>query len=56
LLKFILEDEAAISAVVSALAEQKGSILSLQKNEPTLEDVFVALVGRSLIADEQQGE
>jgi ABC-2 type transport system ATP-binding protein len=51
-LKFILRDEAAISAVVSALAEQNGSIISLQKNEPTLEDVFVALVGRSLSAED----
>ncbi len=52
-LKFILEAEAAISSVVNALAEQQGSIISLQKNEPTLEDVFVALVGRSLNAEDQ---
>jgi ABC-2 type transport system ATP-binding protein len=52
-LKFILEAEAAIGAVISALAEQHGSIISLQKNEPTLEDVFIALVGRSLNAEDQ---
>jgi ABC-2 type transport system ATP-binding protein len=51
-LKFILEAEAAIGSVVSALSEQHGSIISLQKNEPTLEDVFVALVGRSLSAED----
>ncbi|HEU5200765.1 MAG TPA: ABC transporter ATP-binding protein [Ktedonobacterales bacterium] len=51
-LKFILQDEAAIGSVVSALGEQRGSIISLQKNEPTLEDVFVALVGRSLTAED----
>ncbi len=54
-LKFILESEAAIGAVVTALTEQHGNILSLQKNEPTLEDVFVALVGRSLSAEDQNG-
>ncbi len=52
-LKFLLQEEAAISSMITALAEQQGSILSLQKNEPTLEDVFVALVGRSLSAEDQ---
>ncbi len=52
-LKFILQEEGAIGSVVSALGEQGGNILSLQKNEPTLEDVFVALVGRSLTAEDQ---
>ena len=47
-LKFILEDESVIGSVVSALSQLDGSIVSLQKNEPTLEDVFVKLVGRSL--------
>jgi len=50
-LKFILEGESAIGAVISTLAEQNGSIVSLQKNEPTLEDVFLKLVGRSLSGD-----
>ena len=47
-LKFILEDESVIGGVISSLAAQNGSIVSLQKNEPTLEDVFLKLVGRSL--------
>ncbi|HUS14052.1 MAG TPA: DUF4162 domain-containing protein, partial [Chloroflexia bacterium] len=51
-LKFIVAEEAAIGAVVSALTAQGGHILSLQKNEPTLEDVFIQLVGRSLTAEE----
>ncbi len=55
-LKFILEAEAAISSVVNALTEQHGNIISLQKNEPTLEDVFVALVGRSLSAEDAPEE
>jgi ABC-2 type transport system ATP-binding protein len=46
--KFILEDESVIGGVISALAALNGSIVSLQKNEPTLEDVFLKLVGRSL--------
>ncbi|HEY7350266.1 MAG TPA: ABC transporter ATP-binding protein [Ktedonobacterales bacterium] len=54
-LKFILEAEAAIGSVINALTEQQGRILSLQKNEPTLEDVFVALVGRSLTAEDANG-
>ncbi len=50
-LKFVLEDEAAIGAVVGALTAQQGRILTLQKNEPTLEDVFVRLVGHGLEAE-----
>jgi ABC-2 type transport system ATP-binding protein len=50
-LNFILEDESAIGSVVSTLTAHNGSILTLQKNEPTLEDVFIKLVGRSLTAE-----
>lgn len=50
-LKFILEDESAIGSVVNTLTAQNGSIINLQKNEPTLEDVFLKLVGRSLSED-----
>ncbi len=52
LLKFILDDEAAIGAVVTALTAVQGRILGLQKEEPTLEDVFIKLVGRSLTTAE----
>jgi ABC-2 type transport system ATP-binding protein len=55
-LKFILKDESAISSVVQALTSQEASILSLQKHEPTLEDVFIKLVGRSLTADDKSGK
>ena len=51
-LKFILKDESAISSVVQALTSQEASIRSLQKHEPTLEDVFIKLVGRSLTGGE----
>ncbi len=53
-LKFILEEEAAIGGVVSTLAAHNGNIISLQKNEPTLEDVFIKLVGRSLSAEDHE--
>ncbi|MGI8588968.1 MAG: ABC transporter ATP-binding protein [Chloroflexia bacterium] len=51
-LKFILEEESAIGSVVTALTAENGRILSLQKEEPTLEDVFIKLVGRSLTTAE----
>jgi ABC-2 type transport system ATP-binding protein len=47
-LRFIMEDESVIGSVVSTLAAHDGSILTLTKQEPTLEDVFVKLVGRGL--------
>jgi ABC-2 type transport system ATP-binding protein len=55
-LKFILKDESAISSVVQALTSQEASILNLQKHEPTLEDVFIKLVGRSLTGEDQNGK
>jgi ABC-2 type transport system ATP-binding protein len=55
-LKFILEEEAAIGAVVTALTALQGQVQSLQKNEPSLEDVFLKLVGRSLTADTESGD
>jgi ABC-2 type transport system ATP-binding protein len=51
-LKFILEDESAIGSVVNELTRHNSSIKNFQKNEPTLEDVFIKLVGRSLTAEE----
>jgi ABC-2 type transport system ATP-binding protein len=50
-LKVSLEEEPAIGAVVQALVTRGGRILSLKKVEPTLEDVFIELVGHGL-ADE----
>ncbi len=47
----VLRDDAALGGVVTALAGMGSQIRSLGKSEPTLEDVFVALVGRGL-ADE----
>jgi ABC-2 type transport system ATP-binding protein len=48
-----LEEEEAIGAVVQAVATSGGRILSLKKVEPTLETVFIELVGHGL--DSQSG-
>jgi ABC-2 type transport system ATP-binding protein len=53
-LNFILEDESVIGEVVSALTRLDSNILTLQKQEPTLEDVFLKLVGRSLKDQEKE--
>jgi ABC-2 type transport system ATP-binding protein len=47
-LTFILEDEAAVSDIVSQITAQGSKIHLLQKKDPTLEDVFISLVGRGL--------
>ena len=47
-LKFILENDSAISQVTQALSSNGSKIIALSKTDPSLEDVFVALVGRSL--------
>jgi len=47
-LTFILEDEAAVSDILSAVQAQGAKIHYLQKSEPTLEDVFISMVGRGL--------
>ncbi len=44
-LELILEEEAVLAGVIEALGKQQARIMSLQKREPTLEDVFVKLVG-----------
>ncbi|HET9521340.1 MAG TPA: ABC transporter ATP-binding protein [Candidatus Limnocylindrales bacterium] len=47
-----LEDDAALGGVVGALAGIGSHILALRKSEPSLEDVFVELVGRGFDEDE----
>jgi ABC-2 type transport system ATP-binding protein len=53
-LKFVLEEEAALGGVINKLSESKVKIERLDKHAPTLEDVFVRLVGRSM--DEIENE
>jgi ABC-2 type transport system ATP-binding protein len=50
-LKVSLAEEAVIGAVVQRIVESGSRILSLKKVEPTLEDVFIELVGHGLEAD-----
>ena len=51
-LKVSLLDEPAIGAVVQSLVTAGGRILTMKKVEPTLEDVFIELVGHGLADDE----
>jgi ABC-2 type transport system ATP-binding protein len=48
MLEFRLVEEPALGGVVNAMTSHNVRILNLQKREPTLEDVFVELVGRSM--------
>jgi len=50
-----LAEDGAIAGVVKALADRDRRILSLQKLEPSLEDVFVQLVGQRLEEADQSG-
>jgi ABC-2 type transport system ATP-binding protein len=45
-LRFVLEDEVAVSDIVSSVIAGGAKILGLRKTEPTLEDVFIKLVGK----------
>jgi ABC-2 type transport system ATP-binding protein len=50
-MNLVLEDDSALGDVVGALAAHGSHILGLRKSEPTLEDVFVELVGRGFEED-----
>jgi ABC-2 type transport system ATP-binding protein len=50
-LSLILDAEDVLAPVIRMLSEQQARLLSLEKREPTLEDVFVAMVGRRLDED-----
>ena len=47
-LEFILEDDGVVGTVINTLTGHHVRLLNLRKREPTLEDVFVELVGRSM--------
>ena len=55
-LDLILAEDNAISGVVGALTGHGAQILTLQKREPTLEDVFVDLVGVSMSEAERTSD
>jgi ABC-2 type transport system ATP-binding protein len=45
-LKVALDDDSALTSVVTAVADRGSNLVGLAKSEPSLEDVFVELVGR----------
>jgi ABC-2 type transport system ATP-binding protein len=47
-IELILEEERVIGPVISLLESRRIGLLNLSKREPTLEDVFVTLVGHSM--------
>jgi ABC-2 type transport system ATP-binding protein len=47
-LTFILEDETPVADILSRITSNGAKVHSLQKSEPTLEDVFISMVGRGL--------
>jgi ABC-2 type transport system ATP-binding protein len=55
-LDLILEEEQALAGVINTLNSANIRLLNLKKNEPTLEDVFVKLVGQSMEEIEQEGD
>jgi len=50
-LDLILDAEEALSGVLAHLTGRGSNLISLEKREPTLEDVFVSMVGRDLNVD-----
>jgi ABC-2 type transport system ATP-binding protein len=46
--ELVLAEERVLGDVFASMHAARVSLLSLTKHEPTLEDVFVALVGRSM--------
>lgn len=50
-LNLILHSEDVLAGVLAHLTQRGSSLISLEKREPTLEDVFVQLVGRGLSVD-----
>jgi ABC-2 type transport system ATP-binding protein len=53
-LTLILEGDDALSGVLENLTRRSSHLISLEKRTPTLEDVFVDLVGRGLDVDTSQ--
>jgi len=51
-MEMILEHDDILAGVVNTMTSLNMRILNLQKREPTLEDVFVELVGRSMAEEE----
>jgi hypothetical protein len=55
LVNLALVEDAALGGVVGALGSLGARILALRKSEPSLEDVFVELVGRGFGDESTEG-
>lgn len=55
-LSLSLVEEAALARVINLFTEKNIKVMNLNKREPTLEDVFVDLVGRSMAEEEDNGQ
>lgn len=53
-LSLILAEESVLGSVLGHLTQRGSSLIALEKHEPTLEDVFLGLVGRRLDEDTSQ--
>ena len=47
-MKLLLDDESAMSDILSKISANGSKVLSMGKLEPTLEDVYISLVGKGL--------
>ncbi len=47
-LKLVLQDESAMSDLLSQIRQNGSKVLNMGKSEPTLEDVYISLVGSGL--------
>ncbi len=55
-LKVALADDSALTSVVTAVADRGSHLVGLAKSEPSLEDVFVELVGRGFGESDEDEE
>src|SRR3990170_6093662 len=54
-LKVIVRDEPVFSKITSKMSQENAKVLSVSKTEPTLEDVYISLVGRGFEEAEAAG-
>ena len=52
--KFVIEDEDAVNHITKTLSKTGITVLSSWRQEPSLEEVFVSLVGRGFTERERE--
>jgi len=55
-LSLSLVEESALARIINLFTQKDVKVMNLNKREPTLEDVFVDLVGRSMAEEESNGQ